>query len=139
MNINCKNRNKSCYKKYTLCHRKKIIYLSHRKNISCDKIKWIIIPVTENILHAMHTVLLVIGGTFPVTWNTPMWQKKIPATGRMPPVKRSIICVTERLFPMRERILPVKIYGILRLAFKGGYVLHKNFNSSNPDVAKLEF
>ena len=55
------------YRMYTLCH---------RKNISCDEVKVKIIPVTENILHLTHTVLLVIGGTFPVTWwNIPMSQE----------------------------------------------------------------
>ena len=69
----------------TPCVTGKIIILSYRKNISCDETKWKIIPVTENILHVTHTVLLVIVGKFPITWlDIHMSQEKPPVTGRIP-------------------------------------------------------
>ena len=89
-----------------LVSKEKIITLSHRKNISCGKAKWKILPVAESILHVMHTVLPVIGGTSPVTWwNIPMSQKILPVKERIPPVTKGVwISVTEGFFPVKERI-----------------------------------
>ena len=123
MNTDCKRRSKSSYKKYTLCHKKKIISLSHRKNISCNKAKWKIIPVTESILHVTLTILLVIGVTFTVRWwNIPpchkknslwqeyylLWQKKYSICHkRIFPVKERIFLVTGNLFLVSQNIFPV--------------------------------
>ena len=64
--------------------KEKIIILSHRKIISCNKAELKIIPVTENVLHVMHTVLIVIGWTFFVTWwNKPMSPEKLSVTRRI--------------------------------------------------------
>ena len=85
MNIYWKRRNDSCYRKYTLCHRKKIItslclrgkiFLVTKQNAnhSCDR----------KYTFVAHTALLVTGGVFPVTWTIPMPQEKLPVTGRIP-------------------------------------------------------
>ena len=37
MKTNCKRRSKAFYRKYILFHRKKILTLSHKKNIICEK------------------------------------------------------------------------------------------------------
>ena len=71
------------------------------------------IPVTENILHVMHTVRLVKGGKFPVTWwnisNIHVTRKTSCDRKNTSCDKRSIILisVTEYFFPVKERILYV--------------------------------
>ena len=67
----------------------KIISSSTRKNISYDEAKWKVNPVTWNLLYVAH-IHHVIRGTFPVTWNIPMSQEKLPVTGKIPLVTKGV-------------------------------------------------
>ena len=81
-----------------LLSQEKIITLSHRKNISYDEGKWKILPVTENICSVMHSVLLLIGRTFPVTRKTSCDRKNNSCDKR-----RSMKCVTGGFFPVKVK------------------------------------
>ena len=74
----------------TPCVKGKNNFFVLKKKCFCDESKWKIIHKTEYIFYVTQTVLLVIGGTFPVTRNIPIWQEKLPVKARIHLLRKEV-------------------------------------------------